>query len=315
MYKKAWHTIKNANSILLVSHTHPDGDTLGSVLGLYSILRGMKKDASLYNGSKIMPKRLDFLPNIHRIIDKMPLSSFDVVIVCDCGSLDRTEIQKGDFTLINIDHHTTNESFGDINVVDPLSPSATMVVYELLKENNIPITKEVALCLYVGFVEDTGFFSYGNITPKSLEAIASLASTGLDLAWVGMKMKQATPLSFLRLKQHVLNAFYLIENATIGVVEITQEDLKRTGCLEDDTKNIINPLRELATVQLAIMVLEKKSNGAKISLRSKEGIDVSAIALTFGGGGHKKAAGFEVAEFKPKQIVEKIVNRLNIKAR
>lgn len=310
MYQKAWKTIEDANSILLISHIHPDGDTLGGVLGLYSVLKSMGKDVNLYNHSKVMPRRLEFLPNIKHISNQLPAFCFDVAVACDCASIDRTCLKKGDFTFINIDHHITNTNFGDINLVDAMAPSATMVVYDLLRNNDIKITKEVALCLYVGFVEDTGFFTYGNLNAKGLKAIAHLANTGLDLTWVGTKLRQSTPLSLLRLKQHVYDVFYLIENATIGVVVITQKDLKRIGCQEDETKNIIHPIRELATVEMAIMILEKKFGGAKVSLRSKESIDASAIALAFNGGGHTKAAGFEVASFEPQEIVTNIIEKI-----
>lgn len=313
MYKQAWQTIKNANSILLVSHVHPDGDTLGGALALYSVLKDMGKDVNLYNFSEVMPRRLDFLPNIKHVSNQLPILYFDVVVTCDCASLDRTHLKKGSFTLINIDHHITNESFGDLNIIDAQAPSATMVVYELLEKNSVALTKEAALCLYVGFVEDTGFFTYGNLTPKSLEAVGKLASVGVDLTWVGTKMRQTTPLSLLRLKQHVYDVFYLIQNATIGVVIITQKDLKRIGCEEDDTKNIINPIRELATVEMAIMILEKKFGGAKVSLRSKKSIDTSAIALAFGGGGHTRASGFEVELFEPEKIIQKIVDIIDLK--
>lgn len=310
MYKEAWQAMQDANSTLLVSHINPDGDTLGSVLALFCALKSSGKDVHLYNHSKQMPKRLDFLPHIGRISDQMPLYRFDTAVTCDCASLDRTNLKKGDFTLINIDHHITNSYFGDINVVDSDAASATLVVYNLLVRNGIIITPQIALCLYVGFVEDTGFFTYGNLNSQSFEAISHLTQSGLDLTWVGTKMRQSTPLSLLRLKQHVLDVFYLIQNATIGVVIISQKDLKRIGCVEDDTKNIIHLIRELATVEMAIMILEKKFGGAKISLRSKNKINVATIALAYGGGGHIRAAGFEVETFEPQATIKDILKKI-----
>ncbi|PID47963.1 MAG: hypothetical protein CR967_02290 [Proteobacteria bacterium] len=157
MYKKAWQEILKAKSILLISHIRPDGDTLGSVLALYLVLRDLGKRVSIYNPSPTMPSRFDFLPNIRKIKNEIPKEKIDLAIACDCGSWDRTGFGEKDFTLINLDHHSSNDNFGDINIVKPDMPSATMVVYDLLRKNDIILSKEVALCLYVGFVEDTGF--------------------------------------------------------------------------------------------------------------------------------------------------------------
>lgn len=311
MYKKAWQEIISAKSILLVSHLRPDGDTLGSVLALYLALKQLGKDVNIYNPTKKMPRRFEFLPNINIISDEFPVLRFDVAVVCDCGSLDRAKLQKRDFTLINIDHHETNDNFGDINIVNKNAPSATSVVYEMLVKNGVSLTKEIATCIYVGFIEDTGFFSYGNIDEKSLQMVLALVKSGVDLSDVALKLKQHLPLAQMRLRQHIYDVFYLVQKAKIGVAIISQEDLRRIGCELEDTKNIINIVRELATVEVAIMVVQKEFGGCKISLRSKKGIDVSVVAKSFGGGGHKQASGFEVDKFEPKKIVKEIIERLN----
>lgn len=308
VYKKAWDELKNAKSIMLASHVRPDGDTLGCVLALYIVLKSMGKYVKLYNPSPNMPRHLQILPNIQKIKNSYQGEDFDVVVTCDCGSIDRANLQKGNFTLINIDHHVTNDNFGDINIVNENAPSATMVVYDLLLKNDILISKQIALCLYVGFAEDTGFFSYGNINEQALNMVLGLVKCGLDLSLINSKLKQNVPLSLIRLRQHMYDVFYLLHKALIGVVVIYQQDLRRIGCKLEDTKNIINSIRELATVKMAIMIVQKQYGGYKISLRSKDGVNVSTIAKKFGGGGHKKASGFEMGELEVDEIIRLIVN-------
>lgn len=305
VYKKAWKSIIGANSILLVSHVRPDGDTLGSVLALYGVLRELKKRVHVYNCSKNLPQHLKFLPNFNRISDKV--RDFDVAVVCDCGSLDRTNLHIPKDKIINIDHHKTNENFGFINVVKPKMPSATLVVYKMLRKNGINISKDVATSLYVGFLEDTGFFSYGNLTHKSFGIASKLVKKGIDLKAIHNSLKLNLPLSVLRLRAHVYSSFNLHKNGTIASVIVTKDDLDSSGCSLEDTKNMVNLLRELATVRLAIFVIQMSLSEYKISLRGKGDMDVSLIAQKFGGGGHHDAAGFEVENLLPEKIVENII--------
>ncbi len=304
MYKDAWRKIVQANSILLVSHVRPDGDTLGSVLALYSLLKSLKKRVHVYNPSKNLPKHLNFLPNFHKISNEV--KDFDLAIVCDCGSTDRTKICLKDKAIINIDHHKTNEHFGDINIVKPKMPSTTLVVYKMLQKNDIPITKDIATCIYVGFLEDTGFFSYGNIDKKVFKMIGKLVKSGMNTKDIHTKLTQSLPLSVLRLRQHIYNTFSLYKNGTIAVAIIENEDLKKSGCEIENTKNMVNLLRELVSVKLSVLLIKMEQKGYKVSLRSKGELDVSVIAQKFGGGGHQNAAGFET-DLNKETIIKKII--------
>lgn len=305
MYKKAWEDILKADSILLVSHIRPDADTLGSVLALYSVLRELKKRVYVFNSSKSLPKYLKFLPNFNQITNRV--KDFDLAIVCDCGSLDRSGLNIEKNKIINIDHHNTNEKFGFINIVKPTMPSATLVVYKMLRKNGISISKEVATCIYVGLLEDTGFFSYGNLTQSSFKIASKLVGTGIDLQNIHTKLRQSLPLSVLRLRAYIYNSFNLFENGTIASVIVKKEDLNRTGCKIEDTKNMVNLLRELVNVEMAIFLIQIDLFEYKVSLRSKDKIDVSNIAKKFGGGGHDRAAGFEIKNLPPEEIIENII--------
>lgn len=312
MYQKAWENITNSKHILLVSHVSPDGDTLGSALALYDVLKRLGKKASLYNSTKELPRIYDFLPNINRIKDKVP-KYFDLVISCDCGSFDRLKINQGEYTLINIDHHISNKNFGDINIVDATCASAGMVVYKLLVENSIKISKDCAVCLYVSIVEDTGFFSYSNVNEQVFEDASDLVKLGANPAKIASLLKSRQSLAKVRLLGFVLNSFELYDEAKIAFIYINQEILSQTGAKRYDTKNIVNNLRDIVNVKIAVMILEEKSGGFKVSIRSKDEIDISYIAQAFDGGGHKNSAGFDVINSSFVDLKEKILTKIEEK--
>jgi len=310
MYKEAWKLIGDARHILLVSHVNPDGDTLGSVLALYDVLKKANKKVSLYNATKELPRIYDFLPNIHRVKDKLP-KYFDLVISCDCGSFDRLKIEKGEYSLINIDHHLSNQMFGDINVVDVSGASAGMVVYEFLKRNDIKISSDCASCLYVTIVEDTGFFSYSHLDKNTFECAAQLVDFGADPKKIASLLKSRVSLAKTRLLGYVLNNFNLYFEAKIALVVIDKEVLAQTGAKRYDTKNIINVLRDIITVKVSVMILEEKNGDFKVSLRSKENVDVSVVAKEYKGGGHKNSAGFETENTDLEKLKNDILQKIN----
>jgi phosphoesterase RecJ-like protein len=168
-----------------------------------------------------------------------------------------------------------------------------MVVFEMLKANGVKISAKAATCLYAGNIDDTGFFAYGNMSAKTFMNSAELIELGADPIYISKQLKQSVPLARFRLKEHVMQTVDLLKNGKVGLVIITQDDLKRSGAKREDTEDIINIARELVSVELAVMILEEEDGSFKISLRSKNYLDVSKIALKFGGGGHFGAAGFE----------------------
>jgi phosphoesterase RecJ-like protein len=183
-----------------------------------------------------------------------------------------------------------------------------MVVYEMLKTLGVSISKEAAAALYAGNVDDTGFFTYGNISAKTFANMAELINMGADPLYISRQLKQSFPLARFRLKEYVMQNVDLLKNGKVGLVVIWQDDLKRAGAKREDTEDIINIVRELVSVELAIMILEEENGDFKISLRSKSCIDVSKIALKFGGGGHFGAAGFESELTNVEEIKSMILN-------
>jgi phosphoesterase RecJ-like protein len=267
----------------------------------------MGKNISVVNSTQELSNKYDFLPNFKKLKNYMP-PKCDLLISFDCGSFDRLGIEKGEFKIINIDHHKTNTHYGDINIVDSSSASATLLALEILEFDH-PLTKDEALCIYTGLVEDTGFFTFANTDYKAFEAASKLISVGVNPTQVSQNLKMRNSLAKIRLTALFINSIELLHDATVAVGTITQDDFLTTGAIKSDSDHLVDILRNLATVELAVMILEEKTNGYKISLRSKSHIDVSAIAQSFGGGGHKRAAGFEIQKTDTATLIEQIIKK------
>lgn len=309
MHDQVWKLINESHYITLISHINPDGDTLGSALSFYPSLKQMGKNVSVVNITKEIPNKYDFLPNFKKIKSSLP-EKCELLISFDCGSLDRLGIEKGDFKIINIDHHKSNTFYGDINIVDATKASCTLLAYEILELHHT-LTKNEAVCIYTGLAEDTGFFTHSNTDLLAFESASKLISKGINPTEISQNLKMRNSLAKTRLTALFINSIELLNDATIAVGTISQEDLKKTGALKSDSEHLVDILRNLATVELAIMVLEEKDGTFKISLRSKKHLDVSTIAQSFGGGGHKRASGFESSEAETKTIIKKIIHKVS----
>ncbi|MDR1285440.1 MAG: bifunctional oligoribonuclease/PAP phosphatase NrnA [Campylobacteraceae bacterium] len=312
MFKSVWQAIAESKSIVLASHVNPDCDTLGCALAMFDVLRNMNKEAFLFNATEKLPLKLRFLPNFEYISSQLP-NNFDTLVVFDCAKFERTnlDINRLGQKIINIDHHLTNSNFGDLNLVAAEFSSACMVVFEMLKTNGVKISAKAATCLYAGNIDDTGFFAYGNVNAKTFINSAELIDLGANPIYISKQLKQSVPLARFRLKEHVMQTVDLLKNGKVGLVIIRQDDLKRSGARREDTEDIINIVRDLASVELAIMILEEEDGSFKISLRSKNYLDVSKIALKFGGGGHFGAAGFESKITNTDVIVSMVLNEFD----
>jgi phosphoesterase RecJ-like protein len=310
MFKKVWQSLMEAKYILVISHAHPDGDTIGATLGLYHALKESGKKVALYNATcEHLPREFSFLNGYLKITQIIP-KDFDVAVSCDCGSFDRLTLPKGNYKLINIDHHKTNTYFGDINLVEPELASAGAVVYELLTKNSVKISKDCAQALYASIADDTGFFRYGNIDENTFLAIAELIKCGANPQLIARRVKSNESLAKIRLRAFMLTHFELDKDARIASIIIDQNTLGKTGAKRSNTKNIVSELRDLATVEVAIMVLEQVGY-YKVSLRSKGNIDVSRVSLQYGGGGHSSAAGFDVKDTNPKKLLKEIIEKVS----
>jgi bifunctional oligoribonuclease and PAP phosphatase NrnA len=290
-------------------HTSPDGDSIGSSLALMQGLLKLNKDVYILCDDKV-PEVYNFLPNIKSINNASNLvkDGTDCIVVLDCGSYDRISVDLNTFprnyTLINVDHHLTNQIYGDINLVDTHASAVGEIVYDILKEFNVSLDENISLCLYTSIVTDTGGFKYSNTSPDTHYIIGELIKTGINFSEVHRLIFENKKYERVKLYGKVINSMYVTDNDKICVMKLTSDMLMSFGNKASDTSDIVSIGMEIDTVEVAIL-LKETSEGIKISLRSKAMVDVRKIAELFGGGGHTRAAGLSID--KGLNEVEKII--------
>jgi len=303
-------TIKQYKKIVLVTHINPDADTIGSALALYEYLKFiLGLNVYVFNRDLLLIQNLHFLPNYRVIKNTFPVN-VDCVISLDCGAFSRLGIKKDNYFLINIDHHISNEQFGDLNIIKTDMPSNTALIYELLEKNNININKPMAINLYAGLIHDTNQFK-NKMTNTFAFKMAEKLSKKIDVNVVSNFLFNKHSLAKFRLASIGYKNVELIENATIAMVSISQKEFKQTGANLLDTDLFFNELLGLETVNVAIIIKEKSDYSSKVSLRAKEGWDMNDIAIEFKGGGHKLASGFEI-DLNIKETKEKLIKLLKV---
>lgn len=290
--------IKDAQTICVVGHIRPDGDCIGSQLGLALALRGEGKDVACWNQDAV-PDKLRFL-DPDKIFER-PKSGreFDLVIATDAASFERlgtvgAAVEKRKL-LINIDHHESNTRYGEINWVSPREPSSGELIYKLIRWANWPITKQISDCLFTAVSTDTGSFQYPTTRPSTYHVAGDLVKRGADLATICDEVYQSFPLGRVRLLRHVYNNFRLTHDDQIAYFWLKQKDFARTGTDKDDAEGLIDHIRAIDPVVVACVFEEVAPDLTRISLRSKDDrVNVSDIAALFGGGGHPAAAGARI---------------------
>ena len=292
-YEKAYKLIFSSHHIVIASHINPDGDTLGSMLGLGIALKKAGKKVTFFNCEKDLPKKFDFLPSYNKIKSVIP-EKYDLFISVDAASFKRLGIDQSIKTpSICFDHHKTNTTFCTVNIVNPDSISTSLVILDFLETFELAIPKESAISLYTALVEDSGFFKFDRVDSKTFEKAAKLVKLGANPNKISNFLTNRNSLAKIRLMQRYLEALILKQNGTICISKITLEDFEQTGASKSDSDEFVNIGLSLATVKLSIFCYEIDYKNIKFSLRSKsDEIDCSKIAKKFGGGGHKRAAGF-----------------------
>lgn len=298
---KIIQTLKNNNKFLIISHKNPDGDTIGANFGLYLSLTKAGKEVVSYCDSEL-PYEFKFLLNyginftssFEDILD----NNFDVVVMVDCADSGRvkefSKIKSNCKTLINIDHHITNNNFGDLNLVQPEKSSTGEIIFNVLKKGDFPINRNIAIPLYVAVVTDTGSFRYSNTTPETFIVASELISYGFNAYEITEKIYESKPYKRILLLREALNNLYLSDNKKVAVMTLSKDILKKYNASYDDTDGFVNYGRSIDGVEISIFIKEQ-DDGCKLSFRSKGNIDVTEIALKFDGGGHRNAAGAFVA--------------------
>lgn len=311
VFRAAARAIDESDELALACHVGPDGDALGSMLalGLAARARGKKVVAS-FGSPHTIPPSLTFLP-----IDLLvPPAEFPdepaLMVVFDAGSPERlgelaSNASKAK-TVVVVDHHVTNQGFGDVVVVDPAAAATGELVYRILQELAWELTPEVATCLHTALVTDTGRFSYANTTPGTLRIAAELVEAGAEPALVGRHVYEEAPFGYLKAAAIALGRAELDAEAQVVSTVITEEDLERSGIGWDDTENLIDLLRLAVEADTAVLVKAHADGRVKVSLRSRGNTDVGGLAAGMGGGGHRLAAGF-TREGDAEQVRRRVV--------
>ena len=283
--------LANGSSFLLSSHARPDGDSIGSQLALAHALRALGKTVRIVNHDP-PPAYLHTLPGVTAIeVADLVDDRFDAAVVLECGTLDRTEVTGLDRQpVINIDHHAGNALYGALNWFDPGAAACAEMIYDLIAALGVPLTPAIGAALYAGILTDTGSFRHANITPRTFETCRNVAACGVDVAALAAAIYQNSSLGKLRLTGRLLHEMRLEAGGRVAILQVDEALLRDTGCPPDDMEGVINLPLSARDVEAVIMI--KTLDGVtRASLRSKGLVDVRAVAVTFGGGGHRNASG------------------------
>lgn len=283
-----------AKTILLLTHMIPDGDTVGSAAALCHTLRDAGKTAHILSGERL-PDNISFLKADCLIEEGALLSSYDLVVAVDCSDLGRLSGRDAYFAragaTVCVDHHKTNTFFADYNYIDPKAAATGEIVYRLFFEMGMTISREAAEGLYVAIVTDTGQFQYSNTTSETHRIAAALLETGIDHNEISIHLYQNVRKEKLLALAHCLENAEFILNGKAGFAYATEEMLREVSAEIQDTDGVVEAIRDVAGVEVAIFIKEIDHGVMKAGFRSKRDVDVAALAEQFGGGGHSKAAG------------------------
>ncbi|MFN0075796.1 MAG: DHH family phosphoesterase [Prosthecobacter sp.] len=315
--------MRSAQRIAVVAHVRPDGDAVGSVLGLALSLRALGKDviALLEDG---VPNNLAFLPGTETVIQPgVAALNVDLAIALDTATHERIgekckALLDPAPLLVNIDHHPTNPAYGQLNFIDSASPATGQIIYNLLSEHGLPIDDAVRQNLFVAISTDTGSFQYSSTNARTHRIVAEMIDTGLDTARLAQLVYQSYPLRRLELMRAMLNEMQFRAEGRIVSWQLTQQLMDKIAMQPGDTEGLNDTLRMIDSVVSCVIFEETNDGKVRASARSKDSrVNVADVCAQFGGGGHRMAAGArlrgpitEAAE-KFLQILEHEVRRID----
>lgn len=294
------------DKIYLISHKSPDGDNVGSTLALAIALK------ERYKNKDIIPLYPDDIDEYFNFIEETNLyidyddSEIPVLIALDCSDLNRIKndkIYRNAKKIINIDHHASNNMFGDINFVAKEYSSTSELVYDILKKLDFNISKNCAKCIYIGINTDTGRFMYSSTTPSTMNKVSDLMKSGIDIDFINTKLYRSIPLNKILLMKIAIEKMNYEEDMIYTILE--NRDFISTNTSKNDCDEIVSLFQSIEGYDLS-MVLKEDEGTFKASLRSKIKYDVSKIAQKFDGGGHIRASGF-TSNLTYEEIVERVV--------
>ena len=295
MLSQVVELIEKKKAFAITTHVKPDGDGLGSSLGLCWLLKSLGKTADVIVRGEV-PPAYHKLPGVDLIRDVEYLNgSYDAVFLIECSDLERPGISGlNEAFTVNIDHHSTGDQFGTINWIDPTASAVGEMIYNLCKAIGGRITKEIADCVYMALVTDTGSFHYSNTTDRTLKVASELIKAGAKPAEISGAVYNNYPWSRIELMRRVLDTVKRDETGKIAFMRQTLAMRQESDAIDGDNNGFVNIPLAAREVEAVIYMREIDPNSYRVSLRSKGDLNVAKIAERFGGGGHRNAAGLQI---------------------
>lgn len=298
MKAKIKRLIEEGQTFLVTTHIDPDGDALGSAFAFALALRSLGKEATVYLRDSV-PYRYEFLPGPPNVVHAIPEEKYDAVFVLDCGSLfrvgdDHERIASLAPVVVNIDHHETNDRFGHVNLVDSAASSTAEIIYRVFKLMKIKADPGIAVNLYTAVFTDTGSLRYDNTSLAAFRICEEMVKAGVEPGRVAMMVYENHPMERFLLLGEVLCTLRTYGDGRIAMARVDSGMFERTGTNREFTDGFVEYIKEIRGVEAAVLIREINSHLHKISMRAKGTVDVAAICNTFGGGGHRNAAGCRI---------------------
>ncbi len=298
LFVKAGKLIRDAQRILCISHKRPDGDTLGASNALYHVFQAMGKDVQMACVDDI-PEKYYFLQDIRRNIKEFNYLDYDLICVSDAGASYMTryneiypELFSGRVPVLNLDHHSSNDNFGTLNIVDLNSASTTILVYKLCQFLGLSISPAAATAMLCGIYNDTGSLMHGNTTLEVFEITGKLLELGGRANIVARNLFRTTPVQTMKVWGKVMERLTVTEQG-VAVAVVTKKDLDQLGAKSEDLSGVVDYINAVPGTKFTVLLNEDEKGNVKGSFRTRrDDIDLAALAGKFGGGGHKKASGF-----------------------
>jgi phosphoesterase RecJ-like protein len=316
MWDKLLALIHEHQRLLVSTHVHPDGDAIGSVVALALLLEDLGKEALVVLEDPV-PRIYHFLDADGRIRQYEPerddpdIASCDAALVLDVGALDRVgtvgeALQRHRVPTACIDHHTTNDGFADVDVVDCEAPATASLILDLMRRLGREPSPRIAEALFSGLGTDTGWFRFANATPRALQDAAELVAAGANPPVLFERIYEDLSWPRTHLLARMLSTLQSYADGRIAYCTITLDMFEETGALPADVEGFVDKMREIGGVEIIALFRERPEGGTRVSLRAKHDADVGSLAATLGGGGHRRAAGATV-DTPLTETVEKVL--------
>ena len=310
--------ILESKKIGITYHVSPDGDAVGSVLALFNALKSLNKDCYIIS-KDTLSENLKFLKGSDEITGEItePVDETDIVVVLDYGNIERVSANLKEFTgtIVNIDHHLSNDKYGDVNYIDSNAAATAEIVFELLNlmgisfEKEDSVIKDIGTCMYTSIVTDTGAYRHSNVTERTHKISAILKKIGVDNTFIYQSLFDNKDFSRIKLIGKALSNMQLILNGKVALLEIDKNFTADLGIDIGDTSDIISYGLQIKGVEVTLL-LKEVEDGVKASLRAKSYVDVRKIAEVFGGGGHIRASGIKMKNMSMEEAKYEILNEI-----